>query len=331
MDKLRVFGLATMFAILSACSPYSYSKQVGEFATSVNSLTNSVTSGHDALVADTAATRRIDMVYKQKAVALSPSCQPGTVPPVKDDPPCLAYPADGNAKIEDPYPIHPNLQKSILLLKGYAGGLAAVTNANDRTEFNTAFGKLAKSVSGLVSAVPGAGPAAGAIAAAGINVFAWIVGTSLDIERFRALRDAVNEVDKPVGTRHEKPIVVIAKAFQETLISLSGSRRNELYLQATTIREQMVGPMSPETYKARLADLESVLAIYEGLRRLDPKAAANGLVEAHTALVDAVNNPKLDLAALVQSLGEFKDKVSALEAAITAASAPAQSAGSGKK
>jgi hypothetical protein len=333
MGIVRAIVLTAMLAAISGCSPYSYSSQISDLDKSVTGLANSVKSGHEALNSDTTTGRGLDLIYRQRAVALSPSCRPGTVVSRPDDPPCAAYRVGGSpADLADPYPIPPKLNAMLAGLKDYTTALAAVTKASDRTDFTTAVGKLSASASAFVAAAAGPGTVVAPIVAAGINVLGWLVGTSLDIQRFEALRDGVNRVDQPVEPTKEKPMEIFAAELTIHLTTLVGKRRNQLYFDAQLIRAELGPHISPETYKVRLADLETVLATYEGLRLSDPEGAAKGLPEAHAALVKAVNNPKPDIGALVQTLSDFKDKVAALETAITAASAPAKSAATaGKK
>lgn len=323
MEMVRAILLAAMLATTIGCSPYSYSSQVSELDKSVTGLSNSVKAGHEALNADTANGRNLDLVYHQRPVALSPSCTPGAVPSSRSDPPCAAYKVGGSpSELADPYPVAPKLKAMLVSLKDYTAALAAVTKASDRTDLTTAVGKLSASVSAFVGAAAGPGTAVAPIAAAGVNVAGWLVGTSLDIQRFQALRDGVNRVDTPVDPTGEKPMEIFAGALTLHLTALVSRRRTQLYSNAQLIRARLGPQISPETYKVRLADLEAVLTTYEGLRLSDPAGAAKGLPAAHSALVEAVNNPKLDIGALVQSLNDFKDKVTALEAAIAASSAP---------
>lgn len=327
MDIVRAILLVAMLAAVFGCSPYGYSSQVTDLDKSVAGLANSVKSGHEALIADVTTGRSLDLIYHQRSAALSPSCTPGTVASSPKDPPCAIYKVGGSAAVlADPYPISPKLKAMLGGLKDYTAALAAVTKASDRTDFTTAVRKLSDSASAFVGAAAGPGTVVAPIVAAGINVLGWLVGTSLDIQRFEALRDGVNLVDKPVAPTNEKPMEIFAAELTIHLEALVAKRRTQLYLDAHLIRAQLGPGIGPETYKVRLADLEMVLATYEGLRLSDPEGAAKGLPEAHAALVKAVNNPKPDIGALVQSLGDLKDKVTALETAVTTGSAPPKSA-----
>lgn len=321
----NVWGIA-MAAAVASCSPYNYAKEVGDFDKSASGLATSVTSGHQAVLDDVAASRRRDLIYNQRRVTFPPSCGVDTGLP-KDAPPCAVYRVGGSPIIENPDAIPPKLSAALADLKDYTAALAAVTKASDREELNAAVDKLAKAIGGLAAVVPGGGVAAGTIATAGVNVFGWLVGTALDEQRYLALRDAVRLVDKPIGPTNAKPMDVLSKLIEADLKKLISKRAEQLYSDAADVRAKIGPGIGEDNYRARLTDLEAILAKLEALRKSDPTAARD-LATTHKALVDAVNDPKLDLGKLVKELGEFKDKVATLQTALDSASAPA---GSGKK
>lgn len=326
MGNLRSVVLAVLLATLSGCSPYGFSKEVGDLDSSVSGLTASVNSGHQSLLNDTAASKRRDLIYHQRRVAIPPSCrqQPGRA--TEGDPPCLAFAVGGTPIPADPAPIAPKLKTMLAALKDYTSALAAVTKASDRAEFDKEVATLSKSIQGLVAAT-GVGATAAPVIGVGINLFGWLVGTALDQQRYEALRKAVDYVDKPLDNG-EKPMQVFANALGTSLTALTLRRRNQLLADADLVRAKIGPGMSEETYRARLADLELLLANVDALRKTDPMAAAQGLAKAHEELVKAVNNPKIDFAQLVKTLGDLKEKVSALQSALEATT-PA--AGSSKK
>ena len=325
MKIFRSLLIAALLAILTNCSPYNYSKEVGDFDKSVTGLTTSVTSGQQALAQDAANSRRRDLIYSQRAVTFPPSCSPGTRRAGNDEPPCSVYSVGGTPSPAEPAPIPERLSDTLVALKGYTSGLAAVTKASDRAELDVEVGKLSKSIAGLISAVPGTGTVAAPVVSAAINVFGWLVGTAFDQQRFGTLKNAVNLVDRPAGPTDEKPMVVIAGLLDVSIAGIVAKRRNQLFADAAVVRAKIGPGIGEETYRTRLADLESILAKLEELRRSDPSAAAQGLATTHKALVDAVNHPRLDMEALVKALGDFKDKVATLQTALEAASTPATS------
>jgi hypothetical protein len=326
--KFLVIALATSAA---ACSPYNFASQLTDFDNSVNALTTSVTSGHDQLVQDNNTSRRFDLIYNQRPVALSPTCTPGSVTSGKDDPPCTVFRVGGSPVASDPEPIDPRLAATVKGLKDYTAALAAITKASDRADFDAAVAKAAASVKGLLGTVPGMGSAAGSVGEAAINVFGWLVGTGFDIQRFETLKKFANYVDQSVDSDGAKSMDVISAYLGTSIATLVADRRNTLYPEAQAIRRTLIPGIGPETYRARLADLESITATMDGLRQVDPITTAKGLAIAHKALVDAINSAKPDLQSLIKALGDLKDKVSALQSAISAASAPAAATTTSKK
>ncbi|UYN93888.1 MAG: hypothetical protein KIT25_17790 [Enhydrobacter sp.] len=314
---------ALSVAALAGCSPYGFSKEVGDFDASAKGLATSVAAGHQTLRDDALAAARRDLIYHQRRVAIPVSCQPGQS--VKDGPPCRPYAVGGSPVIADPDPIDPKVKELVTVLNAYTGALAAVTKASDRAEFDKEVGNLAKAVQGLMAAT-GVGVTAAPVIAAGVNLFGWLVGTALDIQRYETLRNAVNAVDAP-AKNDVKPMKTIANTLQGELVVLMEVRQGKLLDEAALVRRRIGPGNSDETYRTRLADLEALLAAVEDLRKADPAAAAQGLAKAHEELVAAVNNPKIDFEQLIKSLGELKDKVEAVQKALSEASG----AGSAKK
>ncbi len=316
---MRTFGFivgAPLLALLAACSPYGFSKEVSDFDGSVSRLASSLSSAHEALQGDVAASKRRDLVYNQRSVAIPASCrqQPGQAK--EGDFPCLVHAVGGSPLIEDPSPIDPRVTEIVTVLKAYTGSLAAVTKASDRADFDKEVQTLAKSVQSLVSASGIAAPVAPVIGA-GINLFGWLVGTALDQKRYEALRKYVNYVDHPLDNG-EHPMQLLANELDLKLSALALRRRNQLLKDADALRPMIHHGLPEETYRSRLADLESLLAAVDALRRSDPSGAAQGIATAHAELVKAVNNPNIDLKDLLAALGTLKDKVTALQTAVAA-------------
>jgi len=178
----------------------------------------------------------------------------------------------------------------------------------------------------LVSTIPGAGTVGGPAAAAAINLVGWLVGTGLDIERYETLKQEINAMNRGVPPDGEKPMDVASAFIGTSLAALIAHRRNELYETAHMIRRSLGPGIGQETYRARMADLEAVVATWDGLRKIDPIETAKGLAKSHDALVEAVNSSKVNMSDLVQKLQDFGSKISDLQTALTAASGSGKSA-----
>ena len=243
--------------------------------------------------------------------------------------------------------------KDLKVLKDYAKALAAVTNAADRAAYDAAVGQLSSSISSLAAAASAAAPAA-ALAPAAVNLFGWVVGTALDQQRYESLRAAVLIVDTPMpypdGTpavptpgpktdaerkrelerlNKRKPIHIVATTFGKGLLALSVARQEWLFEEGRNLTYRLGSQLTEAAYKQRLSDAQAVVVAINALRKSDPMAAANDLADAHDALAEAIRNPKNGYADLLTALGAFREKVAAVQAALTAVSAPPATAKKG--
>lgn len=200
-------------------------------------------------------------------------------------------------------------------MAGYAQGLKAISNASDRTEFDAEVAKLKKSLEALAALVPGLGVGGAAAIGGGINLLGWLVGTGLDLQRYETLRKTVTLVNSPVGANDQRPLDTLGGAMLIELLQMQTDRRNVLFAEAAEIRRGLGPGLGEPTYRARLADLEDVLAKLEAVRKSDPTAAVEGMVAAHDALAKALNDPGNQAEAVAKAVGEFGDRVNAVVAA----------------
>ncbi len=345
MGSFRSIVAALLLATLSGCSPYGFSKQVSDINGSVQALNDSVTSGHKALVDDQTAHYRRALIANRSNVVMA-HCEavlrvarhvptdadlakkdddPVAKPPPRQ--PCDVYLlADMNKSWLGPPPLPDKLTLSMKALTDYMGALAAVTNATDRDNYNAAVTKLGTAVSGIMTA---AGGPAGAAVGAGINLFGWLLGNALDIQRFESLKAAVNKVGTPPKPGDGRPFDDVVQAIASSILALAEDRRSALTDDIGSLKLTLGHGVSEEVYRARLADIQSMAAVVESLNTADPQSAANALMLAHAKLVKAVNEYQPDLASLITTIGTLKDQVSALQTALAAASAPASSSKKG--
>jgi hypothetical protein len=356
MGKLRIFLAAGSLVVMTACSPYGFQKPVADLGTSTRTLVSSVTSYHQALVDEDTATYRRNLVLNRTPVVMAPSCDDivkvtlkepteedlardkakekekaekdkadaanGKLPAVEKPAPrvpCSVYPqADKNTPRPDPYPVE-DLVPATTRLTNYMEALAAVTNAADRTDYDAAVTKLGTAVTAVMTA---AGGPAGAAVGAGINLFGWLLGNALDIQRFEALKAAVNLVDKPTGPDNKKPFNTVVIAIANSIDGLAQHRREDLQTQMGKRSVALGdGSLSAADYAARMAEVESLGAQIDALNQTSAIAPANALMKAHLQLVVAVNQSRPDIGDLLTTLGTLKDKVAALQAALKTATA----------
>src|SRR5262249_46152514 len=128
-------------------------------------------------------------------------------------------------------PSKPQLLKVLSALKGYADGLAAVTNAQDRKDYDAAASQLASNVAGLGAALGAVYPpaaVAGPALSAVVTFATWTIGEGLDAARYDTLKSAINAVGTPsipVGGASESPIQVVnVKAITPALAAVRSAR-----------------------------------------------------------------------------------------------------------
>ncbi|MBI2715473.1 MAG: hypothetical protein HYX37_13625 [Rhizobiales bacterium] len=303
-------------------------------------LDSAVSAGHQQLVSDVSTAYQRSLIARRAIVVVS-GCNKIVDPrlkeptdeearaPVSREPattasraprqPCGVYlPADNGKPFRDRSPIVPELADAVKALTDYTAGLAAVTNAKDRADYDSAVSDLASTVSSLVSEAGGVGAAAGAAVKAGINLLGWIVGTALDIQRFNTLKAAVNEMNTPV--RKGKPFNVVVMAIAQQVRTLAQQRRELLQDDITALKASLGPQISEETYRLRLADVNAMSAALDALNQSSVSEAANALMLAHLQLVLAVNSSNPNIQNLTNTLKALGDKASALQTALSTAS-----------
>lgn len=311
----------------AACSPYSFSSEVASMSNGVDKMAESFSSGYDGLANDLATTKRVEMAVKRQAILVAPTCDDEINAPRNDAAVCGLYIAGTPAPaLTDLQLTQAQMMQSVRLLKKYANALAAVTNAADRTAYDTAVGQLSGAVGTMAAAVAPAAPVA-MIAPAAINAMGWVFGTALDQQRFDSLRTAVNHVGKPLPTEANpnpnSPIRVVTGRLGKGLSTLTDARIRALSREAGLLAAGLSSrPLSDEAYRKQLAEAWAAAATADALQRSNPRGAAADLADAHDKLVEAVNDPGRSYGSLLKAVGEFGEKISAVHAAMTAANSP---------
>jgi hypothetical protein len=351
-ESLRLALAGVLVSLLAACSPYSYSKEIAAISTNVNKLSDAYTASFDAITADRAAELQAEAISRRSRkkpteIKIGGPCEDEGVPKDGDAAPCALY---IQGQPEPQWTAAERQRKPALealqALKDYAEALAAVTNAQDRAAYDAAVGRLSGAVGTILSPLDAAAPGSSAVVSAGINVFGWLVGTALDEQRYDTLKKTVALVGRPLKEERSdeqkkadakahlachKPDPVADKAYPRSAIRIvTDALCNGLQAMASTQRDSLTkkvdvlldglntGKWSDNAYAKALADAQATLAAQDALRRANPGSAANGLADAHDKLVKAIDDPKANYTSFMKAVGEFADKVSALEAAVKA-------------
>lgn len=311
---------------LCGCSPYLYQKEVGSFNSSVAAVSSGVTQGLDNLGQDQAAADLAQVVGARAGVNLSPGCGTGRphelcrlmVPTEKATRPSAA---DKFASVK------PEVKKVLAAMKAYADGLAAVTNAQDRKDYDAAASQLSSSVAALGTALgavsPGgaaAGPALGAV----VTLTTWTIGTGLDAARYDTLKSAINAVGTPSADLGNQSAIqlVVDKAITPALEAVRSARLELLFEQMNARTDRINSDLSAtgtaislDRYDTPLKDSASLVATLNAIKAVDPAALGKSLLEAHNDLQKAVNDKSTQFQSLVISMADFAEKAAAVEKA----------------
>jgi hypothetical protein len=303
---------------LAACSPYDFSKEVGTFNTGVDQLSNGFTSGYAALAADRAALAQLDLTGTRAKVVIATSCLAIPAKSSQTETPCALYRSgDSPPALSEIEQTRDKTTAYLKVLTNYAQALMAVTNAVDRAAYNAAVAQLSAAVGTLAKDAGPQGAAASTVAPAAVNLIGWVVGTALDQQRFDSLKAGVMAASTPLPNG-EIPINYVATEAGAGLFALALAQR-EVLVKEINILTRPLGPsLSDAAYRQGLSNAQTVVTMLDGLRQTDPTAATEGLIEAHKALVAAVNDPNQNYATLVKAVGDFADQAAVLHTAFTA-------------
>jgi hypothetical protein len=331
---------------LAACSPYAFSDDVQTLSTKMSSVDASYQSTSQNITAEQRLNLHLGWIVSRPTLKASSGCDINatgnatcdvvvnngvTQPPAPRMPSkyvipatnvCDAAPASTGAPAAAAEPAKPLMPADLLkALDKYTAALAALTKAQDRTDFDNAAAKLDSAVGTLAAA---ASPAAGPIAKASLNVLFWLVGQGLDYQRLEELRIATRAACEPIHT--------LSVALGETLRNQRNDRLDGLAnILALRIKvANTIGAARQSTdqaYGTAIDDAQTAADAFQAVRVSDPVAAAQALSDAHDALVIAVRSNDGELKALIASLETFAQQASDL--ATAAGAGPSAGAGAG--
>jgi hypothetical protein len=198
----------------------------------------------------------------------------------------------------------PPIQRAQLLkeLDNYTAALAAITKAQDRSDFDNAAAKVSTAVAGLAKLAPPPYSGAAPVAEATSNAALWLVGQDLDYRRLQELRLATANACELIH--------VLAPALGVALEEERGDRLDGLYtlliLRTQALGKARITPhITDQTYGAAIDEAQAAADAFQTVRATDPQATAQALSDAHDALVVAVRNNDGQFAALITNLQTF--------------------------
>lgn len=194
-------------------------------------------------------------------------------------------------------------------LGGYAAGLRAVTDAEDREAFDAAASKLSAAAATFAAV---ANPAAGPAVEAGVRAGTTVLGFFLDQARLAQLKASVEAVDTRMAT--------VKPPFARGLTLLRDRRLAALRYRMATVQTPLDGqaPLPDERRERLYRQLESDAAAIAALQRSDPGATATAMVEAHAALAKALRENRIDPIAVIEAADTFAGAADAFRSAFAA-------------
>jgi hypothetical protein len=346
--RSSLFAALLACGAASGCTPYAYTDDVGKLNTQMTAIETSYKSADKMIADETRMKTREDWICHRPLLVFSgcdgsstanstetcrliiqtkgsraddakkarvdkPAVEDAgvkTVTPAKDV--CDAV-VDGSElkaqKVDSAKPAIDQI-KAINALKGYFEGLAAVTKAQDRADFNTAATKLGGAVKELVNL---ASSGNGSLAGAAFNLAAWLIGQDLDYQRLLKLQEATRLACRPVKE--------VLGALSIGIEDQRGERLSELSA-LVIVRTEALGRararhVTDQDYGAAIDQAQAAVDAYEKVRTSKPKEAVDKLREAHDKLVEAVKNNNGQFEALAKSLADLAPLVSGLVTAST--------------
>ena len=199
-------------------------------------------------------------------------------------------------------------------LDNYTAALAAITNAQDRADFDTAASELSAAVAALAQSGGPYGAAAAPIAKASVNIALWFVGEALDHQRLDALRNSTRAACQPIHVVTD----ALGLALDDRRRTLLGADYKWLIDMVGRYNRDRTNPRaSDQTLGTDIDNAQAAAAKLETVRVSNPTATMRALSDAHDALVVAVRNNDGEFGALATSLQMLTTQAQALNAAVT--------------
>ena len=174
-NKLRLGSMAALVWLLAACSPYSYSKEISTFSASVDKLSDAYSASFDAIAVARASELQAHALSERSLgnnpkFAISTVCNSSSVPKSGDPEPCALYLRDQPPpKFTDAERNRKPATIALKALKDYVSALAAVTNAQDRSAYDTAVSQLSGAVGTILTPANAVAPGSSVAVSAGIT------------------------------------------------------------------------------------------------------------------------------------------------------------------
>lgn len=303
--------LMSQLAFAAGCSPYVYDAEVSDLSAGITALADAYDSGVGGLRDAYSGARLVTWRDTQARVALSAACVVRETAASPTEEPCLLQEAQQILPSRSDSEITAiELAPLVQGLRDYAKALAAITNAEDRTEFDAASRSVSAALKSAGTTLDRPLPPA---VEGGTDLVLWFAGVALDNQRHRALRAATATAAEPLRA--------IGTQLAAALDMLRMQHAAESQVEANQLSSALGPQLTPSVYATRLAALDAIASRLEALRVADPGAAARDMIAAHDALVAALGDPSQQFDSVTAAIGTFLEKADALRKAMADATA----------
>ena len=292
--KTTVF-ISALLLLATACSTYVYKEEVGSFSKAVNDVDSALQSSLD----------EIQDVYTQ-------SChrtlrQRPTYPTIRLSEGCT-YKGNGTCTLE--IPDEPACDQGVLInfdnkskaLKSYASALEAMVSSDDREALTKAQSDFVATCSTFQSLLSFSScDEFNAVS----NVFNSSIILGLDRQRLMALKRAV-------VASHDS-VSVLARVYEQDFPIVHDEQvsrlRRDINLRLRDVRRLR---LSQEQHDEVLQGIQADIDKINRINKFSAKALSDNMINAHKALLDAVQSNDRQLGELSKAIEQFKDSADAL-------------------
>ncbi len=323
---------------LGACSPYAFSGGAQALSTKMAAIDTASKDTTQKIAAENRQAIDLGWVRDRPQLARGPGCQAGApaslpcdlivfgTPDTSPAPSATVKKPAALAKdvceplpaaAEPPKPSAALTRQDIpKRLDDYFAALAAITNAKDRSDFDTASAQIGTAVGGLAETA--GTPGVGTLAKASTNAAFWLVGEGLDNQRLEELRRATRVACQPIHVLADALKAVLEEQQERRMAGLT----KLLILQVQTANRLRTTPATQDdAYATAVEDARTTADAYQAVRATDPAATAQAVSDAHDALVVAVRDNDGQFGPVVATLTALADQVATLDTAAKAAPA----------
>jgi hypothetical protein len=235
-----------------------------------------------------------------------------------------ARPEIASQEARDPNRTNELRLNGVAALLQYMDQLRALTRAQDRIAFDEASNNLATATGSLATTAAGfgAGPApaaVGQLASSSVALFAWFVGTSLEADRLRMLRRATAAACDDVQTIIDEAIrPILENSFRQSLetvnnvLSFTVPFTNTYLRRSSNMDRDTSRQMVEEIFL--LVDRANELELLQG----SLSSSLDAMVNAHGAIVMALNDSDMSEQDIIAALNIFALRVEAFARALRA-------------